>query len=70
MKKSMLLVLLLSPSFLFSQTLANKAQAYKDVVMKYAYNHLTPMQIKVLEQDYCGPECYNTYVGGEFVPRW
>jgi hypothetical protein len=68
MKKLMLLFLLLYPSFLFSQTLGNKAQAYKDVVMKYAYNHLTPMQIKVLEQDYCGPECYTTYVGGEFVP--
>ena len=68
MKKSMLLVLLLFPSFLFSQTLGNKSQDYKDIVMKHAYNHLTPMQIKVLEQDYCGPECYTTYVGGELAP--
>jgi len=58
MKKSMLLVLLLSPILLFPQKMSKENQDFKDIVMKYAYQYLSPMHIKVLEDNYCGPECY------------
>ena len=58
MKKSMLLVLLLSPILLFPQNMRKENQDFKDIVMKYAYQYLSPMHIKVLEDNYCGPECY------------
>ena len=54
----MLLVLLLSPILLFPQKMSKENQEFKDIVMKYAYQYLTPMHIKVLEENYCGPECY------------
>ena len=31
---------------------------FKDIVMKYAYKYLSPMHIKVLEENYSGPESY------------
>ena len=68
MKKSMLLVLLLSPILLFPQNMSKEAQDYKDIVMKYAYNYLTPIQKDILQNHYCGPECYSTSVGGKHVP--
>ena len=76
MKKSMLLVLLLSPILLFPQKMSTEAQEFKDIVMKYAYQYLSPMQIKVLEENYCGPDdCYksirnrNTRTGeGDYIP--
>ena len=68
MKKSILLVLLLSPILLFPQNMSKEAQDYKDIVMKYACNYLTPIQKEILQNHYCGPECYSTYSGGEYVP--
>ena len=68
MKKSMLLVLLLSPILLFPQNMSKEAQDYKDIVMKYAYNYLTPIQKDILQNHYCGPECSSRYVGGKYVP--
>ena len=64
----MLLVLLLSPILLFPQKMSKEAQDYKDIVMKYAYNYLTPIQKDILQNHYCGPECYSTSVGGKHVP--
>ena len=68
MKKSMLLVLLLSPILLFPQKMSKEAQDYKDLVMEYANNYLTPIQKDILQNHYCGPECYSTSVGGKHVP--
>jgi hypothetical protein len=68
MKKSMLLVLLLFPILLFPQNMSKEAQDYKDIVMKYAYNYLTPIQKDILQNHYCGPESYRTRVGGKYVP--
>jgi len=68
MKKSMLLVLLLSPILLFPQKMSKEAQDYKDLVMEYAINYLTPIQKDILQNHYCGPECYSTSVGGKHVP--
>jgi len=68
MKKYMLLVLLLSPILLFPQKMSQEAQDYKDIVMKYADDYLTPLQIDILENYYCGPECYTTRVNGKVVP--
>ena len=58
MKKSMLLVLLLSPILLFPQEMSKENQEFKDIVMKYAYQYLSPMHVKVLEESYSGPERY------------
>ena len=68
MKKYILLVLLLSPILLFPQKMSKEAQDYKDLVMKYAYNYLTPIQKEILQNHYCGPECYSTSSGGKHVP--
>jgi len=68
MKKSMLLVLLLSPILLFPQKISKEAQEYKGIVMNYANDYLTPLQIDILENHYCGPECSSRYVGGKYVP--
>jgi hypothetical protein len=76
MKKSMLLILLLSPILLFPQdwnfqkkNYSNKVvQDYKDLVMEYANNYLTPIQKEILQNHYCGPECYSTTLGGKDVP--
>ena len=68
MKKHMLLVLLLSPILLFPQKMSQEVQDYKDIVMKYADDYLTPLQIDILENYYCGPECYTTRVNGKVVP--
>ena len=68
MKKLMLLVLLLSPILLFPQNMSKEAQEYKDIVMKYAHNYLTPIQKEVLQNHYCGPECYKRFVGSKYIP--
>ena len=68
MKKSMLLVFLLFPILLLPQNMSKEARDYKDIVMKYAYNYLTPIQKDILQNHYCGPECYSTSVGGKHVP--
>ena len=68
MKKYMLLVLLLSPILFFPQKMSKEAQDYKDIVMKYADDYLTPLQIDILENHYSGPESYTTTVGGKVVP--
>ena len=68
MKKSILCVLFFFPFILHSQKLSKEAQDYKDLVMKYANDYLTPLQIDILENNYCGPECYIRYVGGKYVP--
>tara|TARA_B100000073_G_C23669363_1_gene547934 strand:- start:25 stop:978 length:954 start_codon:yes stop_codon:yes gene_type:complete len=68
MKKLILCTFLLSSILLQSQKLSKEAQDYKDLVMKYANYYLTSIQKDVLKNNYCGPECYKTYVGGEFVP--
>ena len=44
----MLLVLLLSPILLFPQKMSKEAQDYKDLVMEYANNYLTPIQKEIL----------------------
>jgi len=45
-------------------------QEFKDIVMKYAYQHLSPMHIKVLEENYCGPESLfkGNAITGEMKP--
>ena len=53
-----LLFLLLSPMLLFPQEMSKENQEFKDIVMKYAYQYLSPMHIKVLEENYSGPESY------------
>ena len=68
MKKLILCTFLLSSILLQSQNLSKEAQDYKDLVMEYANDYLTSIQIDVLKNNYCGPECYETYVGGTFVP--
>jgi len=70
MKKSILLILLLSPILLFPQEMSKEAQEFKTIVMKYAYQYLAPMHIKVLEHhnSYSGPESYKEYRNGEYVP--
>ena len=68
MKKSILLVLLLSPILLFPQKMSKEAQDYKYLVMEYANNYLTPIQKDILHNHYCGPESYSTSIGGKHVP--
>ena len=68
MKKSMLLVLLLSPILLFPQKMSKESQDYKDLVMEYAINYLTPIQKDILQNHYCGPESYSTSIDGKHIP--
>jgi len=38
--------------------MSKENQKFKDIVMKYAYKYLSPMHIKVLEENYSGPESW------------
>ena len=68
MKKLMLLVLLLSSILLFPQKMSEEAQDYKALLMQYANNYLTPIQKEILQNHYCGPECYRTSINGKYIP--
>ncbi|MBE50552.1 MAG: hypothetical protein CMP51_02555 [Flavobacteriales bacterium] len=68
MKKFILCALLTIPNILLPQKNSSIAQEYKSLVLKFANKYLTKQQVLILQDYYCGPECYTKFVGGKYIP--